>query len=133
MFTYLPNIWLVVAVAVVGSIIGSVWYSKFLFGPVWAALSGGLAQARLASRRNVMIFFGATLVEAYVAAHFVYYSGAYTFGQGAITGFWIWLGFLATTTAVGAAFIGQNLKLWAIDAGYQLVSVMVMCALLANW
>jgi hypothetical protein len=68
-----------------------------------------------------------------VLAHFVAYAGSTTALQGAVTGFWIWLAFIAVTMAVGTVFAGRSWNLWKIDAGYFFVVLILQGALLAAW
>lgn len=127
MFTYSPNLWLVLAVAVVGVLIHLIWYGERGFGRVRAALTGQ------AAGRNLVALGLSLLVEGYVVAHMVYYVGAYNWVEGLQTGWWLWLGFVATILTITAVLNGQRFRLWLIDAGYQLIVLLVMAALLASW
>lgn len=134
MFLYTPNLVMVVLAAAVGLAIGAVWYSRPMFGRLWSQLMGREMGAPVAGyRRNLVIFVVATLIEAYVTAHLVYYVGAYSWFEGAVAGLWFWLGFVATNFAVGTAFGGQSTKIWLVDAGCQLLTLMAMGAILASW
>ena len=123
MFLYSPNMWLVLATAVVAVIIGVVWYSK-----ISPAEIGGIP-----ANRRLAILGVAALLESYVLAHLVYYTGAYTWLEGAKTGLWIWFGFIVSNLSISAAVAGRSPKTWYVDAGYQLILLLVMGALLATW
>jgi hypothetical protein len=129
MFMYAPNLWLVLAAAVLSLIVGWLWYSPAVLGRTWATLTG----REMAWRRNLLLIAVATLVEAYVTAHLVYYVGAYGWWEGAKAGLWLWFGYLATTLAVSTATAGQRPKVWLIDAGFQLASLLIMGAIFATW
>jgi hypothetical protein len=69
----------------------------------------------------------------YILAHFVQYAGAVTALQGAQTGLWAWLGFVATTTATNYVYEGRPWKLFWINTGMQLVVLVVTGMILAVW
>ena len=135
MITAEINYWAVLVSAVVGFGIGSVWYMPRAFGSQWMALIGK-TQADIKMSFNSTLFgktFVATLIMVYILAHFVDYAGATTPGQGALTGWWLWLGFVATIMFINVLYENKPLKLWAINAGYQLVVLIVVGAILATW
>ena len=72
------------------------------------------------------------LVEAYVLAHFIHYAGAYTLVNGIKTGVWAWLGFVATVMIGNYMFAKRPMNLFYIDAGYALVNLMIMGAIIAS-
>ena len=129
------NFWAVIAAAVSNMILGAVWYSPALFATQWMRLIGK-------SKEDIMKegpgkaygqAFVCALVTAYVFAHFIGYAGASTAVQGLQAGFWAWLGFVATTTAAMSIFEKRSWKLYAINNGYNLVSLMIMGVILALW
>ena len=135
MLTAEINYWAVIVSAVVGFAIGSVWYMPRAFGDSWKTLLGK-TEADIKAGFNEKLFgktFIATLVMVYILAHFVDYAGATTLGQGAVTGFWLWLGFVATTMLINTLYENKPLKLWAINAGYQLVVLLTAGTVLAVW
>ena len=75
--------------------------------------------------------FLASLVLAYFLAHVVEFMGASTLLDGAHVGFWVWLGFVATTSVGAYLFEGRPLALYLINAGGYLAGLAVMGALLA--
>jgi hypothetical protein len=129
------NLWGVVVGAMINMVIGAVWYSPLLFSKPWMKATGKSAEDM---RRDglgsgyIKMFIGA-LVMAYVLAHFVAYAQAETVAAGAVTGFWIWLGFVMTASLGLHIFEGRDPRLFWINNGYQLVSLMVIGGLLAAW
>lgn len=124
---------LVGAVAAMG--IGALWYSPLLFGKQWMALLGKTMATIDKSKANRA--YGITAVMAlltsYVLAHIVAYTKADTLALGLQAGFWVWLGFVATTMATTMLFEDRPVKLYLINAGYHLVNLLVMGAILASW
>lgn len=50
-----------------------------------------------------------------------------------MVGFWNWLGFVAPVTLGGVLWEGKPWKLWGLNNGYQLLSLLVMGVILALW
>lgn len=57
--------------------------------------------------------------------------GEATWYRGAILGVWFWLGFLVTSTSIDVIWMGKSFKLWLFEAGYSLVMMVAMGAILA--
>lgn len=123
----------VIVAAVVNMVVGAVWYSKSLFANEWAKLTGRKIEQMGDGSTSYVITFIAALVQAWVLAHFVAYAAADTFAEGLVTGFWLWLGFVAVAVAVNYVFEGRSWNLWKINAGYFLVVLLINGGLLATW
>ena len=128
----------VAASAVAYWVLGAVWYSRLLFERPFIALKGYTPEEVAAIRASSHAWeiggaFLASLVLAYVLAHFVKFTGAETAGTGALTGFWLWLGFVVTTNLETVIFEQRPLGLYLINNGYHLVGLLGMGALLAVW
>ncbi len=85
-----------------------------------------------ASRAYAVSFIG-SLVAAFFLSMFVYFSKASTLEGGLTIGFFIWLGFVATTVAPPYFYEDRPKKVYLIYAGYTLVGFLVMGAILAIW
>lgn len=131
------NLLAVLVAAVLGMVVGFVWYSQALFGKQWQSLSGYTPEKMKAMKNDMAktygIMFVCEIIMAYVLAHFLVFAEARTVAQGMQGGFWAWLGFVATTMLTGVLFDKKPLKLYAINTGYHLASLLVMGALLAAW
>jgi hypothetical protein len=53
--------------------------------------------------------------------------------KGALAGFWVWLGFMATLLVSLWGYENRSLKLIAINLGNNLIALVLMGALLAVW
>ena len=128
----------VLVAAVAGMVLGALWYSPLLFGKMWMSLSGitdkqiGEAKKKGMTKSYILAFVG-TLVMAYVLAHFVDYTQATTLAGGLQAGFWIWLGFVATTFLGMVLWEGKPWKLYFLNVAYYLVELLLMGAILASW
>lgn len=129
------NFLAVVIAAAANMAIGSVWYSKALFGTSWMELAG-LSPEKIKAGNPIKSMIGATaagLVMAYVLAHIVGYVGSTTVMGGLQSGFWVWLGFIATYGLNSVLFEQKTWKLYAINTGNYLVSLLVMGVILSVW
>lgn len=118
-------------------VVGAIWYSKSVFGNTW----GKLAKVDMTKKPETGEFawlmgstFVASLVTAYVLAHVTYLSAQFfghEFLQSALTtAFWLWLGFTAARVYVHDAFEGRRKKLTALTVMHELVTFMVMAAII---
>jgi hypothetical protein len=125
----------VLAAAASNMVIGTLWYSKVLFGKQWMTLIGKTEeQIKKGNPAKAMAGTAvAAFVMAYVMAHMVDFTRATTMSGGLQAGFWLWLGFVATVGTNSVFFEGKSWKLYALNMGYYLVSLLVMGAILAVW
>ncbi|HEX8150579.1 MAG TPA: DUF1761 domain-containing protein [Pyrinomonadaceae bacterium] len=128
----------VAASAVAYWVLGALWYSPLLFARPFIALKGWTPEQVAAVEAQshageIGLAFVTSLLLAYVLAHFVKFTGAETASHGALTGFWLWLGFVVTTNLETVVFEGRPLGLYLISNGYHLVGILGMGALLAVW
>lgn len=119
---------------VIKIVIGWVWYSPMLFLKQWQQVSGVTdEQMRGGMGKGMVTWIVGALVMTFVLAHAVYYAGANTVALGAAVGFVNWLGFIFVVQLDGWAADKRPFKLVAINSGSQLVSLLIMGAILAAW
>lgn len=131
------NYWAVLVAGLASMVIGSVWYSPVLFANKWMQLLGWNAQqVKEAGKGAGQALFGmfvGCLLSAFVMAHFIDFTLSDTALEGAVTAFWIWLGFIVTTFVSMPLFERKPWALFFINVGYYLVSFVVMGIILAIW
>jgi len=127
------NWWAIVVATIINIGLISIWYSKNFFGKQWARLAGRKLEDMIGSGRGYITAAAGSLLQAYILAHFVTYTGANTFWKGLVSGFWLWLGFVAVVIAINLMFEGKSWALWRINAGYFLVVLLINGGLLAAW
>lgn len=115
--------------------LGAAWYSPPLFAKPWMAMLGikkgeSNKNSLLAGMISSLI---CDLVLSFILAHFVIWSGANTFGWGALIGFICWVGFFAAPNLPQGIYENRPFKLFAINNGYWLVGLIVVGGLLAVW
>ena len=129
--------YLAVGVAALATVfIGAVWYS-LLFSKLWMKAHGyskeDLEQMRKTMGRAYIVSLFCYVVMALVLAVLVSWTGVSTVMQGALLGFLVWIGFLATLGLTANMFSEKPLSTYLLDAGYQLVYAVVMGVILAVW
>ena len=133
--------WLaVVACVVVSMIVGSVWFSQKTFFPVWWKAIGR-SEKDAPGMQNMGMTWALTALSSFVQAVFMALMvnvmgsvtpGGATLGSGALTGFMLWLGFVAPTGLTNKLFAGQ-LKAWLLEAGNHLIDFVLFGAILGAW
>ena len=122
--------------AIVNMAVGAYWYSPAGFGKQWASLSGHGDISKIdkkGANKSYVWMFVASLVMAFVLANVVRLAGAATIVEGAIVGFWVWLGFMATVQIGVVLWDNKPPKLFAINTLYSLVTLLINGAILAIW
>jgi hypothetical protein len=123
-----------VAAAVVRMVIGAVWYAPPVLGKPWMALVGMTPEkVKAGMGRAIAVDLAGSLVMAFVLTHAARYAGASTPLEGAAVGFFCWIGFVATVTLAITIYEQRPMKLFWINNGFQLISLLIMGAILAVW
>lgn len=128
------NYWAIIVAAILRMVVGSIWYSPVAFVKPWQALTGvtpesmqkGLAKA-------IVVDLILSIVMAFAIANIVVGSNITGWLNGALAGVWLWLGFVVATHLPLWAYENRPLKLIAINAGSNLVSIVLMTILLTIW
>lgn len=130
--------WIAVVVCVVVSMVsGFIWYHPAVFfKPWWRGI--GKEETEMGQANPMIYVF--TLIAAFVEAvsvalmlNVMDVMGSNSIAGGMLTGFMLWLGFVAPTNLVNKLFAGQGFKVWAIEAGNHLVNLLLFGAILAVW
>lgn len=120
--------------AVAAMIIGASWYSPLGFGKAWVRLSGVSKATMEKAKKKGMgksyaAAFASNIVMASVLALFISGPRASAY-SGVVTGGFIWLGFIATMTLGMVLWEGKPFKLYLLNNGHELVTLVVMGAIL---
>ena len=128
------NIVAVVLAGIASMVVGFLWYSPMLFGNMWMKMMGHTAKSMKKAQQEMgmmyALSFVASLVTAYVLFHVMVMSQAYfnytPMMAGLMSAFWMWFGFIMPVQFTDVLFGGKRKKLFAINTGYQLVSMLAM-------
>lgn len=129
------NLFAVIVAAVAFMILGMAWYSPMLFGKLWMNAMGK-TEDEMKNVNPGMSYMAMTVLSlfmAYVLAYVLYLASATDFSKAVVTGFWVWLGFIIPVSATTVFFEGRSLRLFILNAGYYLVGIILMSALLSLW
>ncbi len=123
----------VLAAAVLGFVIGGLWYSPLGFARVWMQ-AAGLTEEQTRQAPMGRIFGFAMLAQLVMAFNLAAFIGPKaSLGFGVFAGFAAGLGWVAMSLGVIYLFEQRPLKLWLVNSGYQVVTYTVMGAVLGVW
>jgi hypothetical protein len=126
--------WAIIVAAVVKFLIGWGWYSPPVLGKRWAELSGQPLTTDVSGLMPALVAqIVGDLIMAYILARFIIHYSAPSLLGGVLVGFMAWLGFVATLMVASMFYEKKPAELIAINAGYQLVGIVVMGAILGVW
>lgn len=131
------SIMAIIGSGIVSMIIGYVWYGP-LFGKMWAQLQGWsssdmqMKQSQGMAKSYAMMFIG-SLVLATVLGMFARTVGAITLTDGVMVGFWAWVGFALPLLLSSVLWEGKSWKLYALNAGYNVVQFVLLGAIVTLW
>jgi hypothetical protein len=125
--------WLAVAAAtVVGFPIGALWYGP-LFGGAWMAATG-IMQERLQQASKARIYGATLLLNLVIAISLAMFIGSTASLQdGLFAGFMAGFTYVAAAFGITYLFELRSFRLWAINAGYQVIMFSAMGAILGVW
>ncbi len=127
----------ILVAAVVGYVLGALWYSPVMFAKPWVAAHGFTSEQTAAMKADAPkaygISFVAMIVMAAVLSIVLNHLGAHDWRSGALWAAHIWLGFAATIGLMANLYTGKKFAVFLIDTGYQLLYLVVMGAILGAW
>lgn len=135
------NWFAVIACVIVSMVSGSIWYNpKTFFNIWWKGI--GKSEGDAPGTENMGMTWGLTVLSSFVQAVAMslmvtamgsLMTNGISAGSGALTGFMLWLGFIAPTYLVNKLFAGHGFKVWAIEAGNHLINFVLFGAILGAW
>lgn len=132
-----PNYLAILTAVIATFAIGALWYSPVLFGNMWVRAHGyageRLERMKKAAPRAYGISLVAFLVLASVLAFIASQSGVGSATGGMKLGLAMWVGFAATIGLTAWVYSDKPFSTYLIDAGYQLVYLLVMGAIIGGW
>jgi hypothetical protein len=125
--------WLAVVVATVSSFaLGGVWYGP-LFSKAWMSLTG-MTKEKGAQASMAVTFGGTFALNLLIAIAIALLTGPHAgWKLGLHTGLFSAFFFVATSIGVIYLFEQRPLRLWLINAGYQVVNFAIMGSIIGAW
>jgi hypothetical protein len=127
----------ILVASIVSMAIGFLWYGP-LFGKLWMSWMNlnkkkiDESKQKGMAKYYVAAFIG-TFVTNLVLAGTLTYIGARDVLDGVALAFWLWLGFIATTTLSSVLWEGKPVKLYLLNNAHNLVSIIVAAIILVLW
>jgi|SRR6218665_647394 len=154
------NFYAVIAATFVTLVVGFVWYSPKVFGTIWMRETGITEEK--ARQSNMLKVFGLTILYSFMLsflmpalvihqmgvlgvfggdmknANYIEFMNQHgglfrTFKHGALHGFISGLFIALPITAINGLFEQKSWKYILINAGYWIVSMMIMGAIICGW
>jgi len=123
--------WLAVVVATVSSFaLGGLWYGP-LFSKAWMNLTGMTKEK--GAQASMALTFGGTFALNLLIAIALLTGPHAGWKMGLHTGIFSSLFFVATSIGVIYLFEQRPLRLWLINAGYQVVNFAIMGSIIGAW
>lgn len=127
------NFLAVVAATVLAFVVGGLWYSPVMFLKAWLA-GAGLTEAdtqkghpgKIYGGAFALTFVAATLLAVLIGDHKSLLAGVHW-------GLIISIGWVATSLGTNYLFERRSLKLWLVNAGYNVVTFVLMGAVIGMW
>ena len=126
------NLMGVILATVAAMLVGSIWYSKSVFGASWMKMVG-IDESKMGKEglKPMIGMLVMAFIASYVLAHVTYLASSfYTdmsyLASALTTAFWVWLGFVAYSTVSSDLFELRPKKLTAINLSGQLVTFLAM-------
>jgi hypothetical protein len=134
------NVLAIIAVAIVNMLIGGLWYSSILFGKQWSKLMGWgkiskqqMAKIKKDANKGYAGEFINSLIMAWVFALFMNFFWITNIDTAMRIAGLFWAGFVFPVMMGSVFWENRPIKLMWINAGYRLVSMLVMSIILTVW
>lgn len=132
------NFWPILISTIVAFGISALWYSPFLFGKEWMALTGMTdSDINEAKGKGIWKLYVIQLIVTFISflvlAFFIASTSSTGGSNGAIFGFVVWVGFVATTAVGSLLWEKRSFKLTLIDTVIILVNLIIGGAIIGTW
>lgn len=131
----------ILVAALANFVIGFMFHGP-LFGKVWMKLANihptGNEKFKdmvpqMVKNYLVNVLFAYVLAVVYLFATTSPIMGGSGAVNGIVCAFWVWLGFVFTTTSIEVIWMGRSAKLWYFELAASLTSCLAMGAIIGAW
>lgn len=124
----------IVAAGVIPVLLGMVWFHPRVFGTHWMQMSGISPDMSERVRRDrwayCLMALAGGMLTAYIMDTFSILAGVSSVFEAIRMGFWSWAGFVMPILLGSIIWEGRDRRLYFINAGYWLVTFVLMAVLL---
>jgi len=114
--------------------LGGLWYSPVLFLKPWMRMTGITAeQMKQGMGKKIAFDVLASILMVFAMYHTIRFANVTSVPWGMALGFLNWLGFIAVATVSSVTYERRPAGLFWIHNGYNLISLMIMGAIIAVW
>jgi hypothetical protein len=133
------NVWSVLVATLASFLLGGVWYSNALFAPAWIR-GHGWSEAQVAEKKKghplpcfataiLTSLVSCWIMDMAIAGAKIPADAFCAAGFAAVC----WLAFTMPETLCAAMFSGSSKLVWRIDAGFELVRLIIAAEILVHW
>lgn len=123
----------VLVAAVMSFLVGPLWYGP-LFGKKWATLTGVTEeQGKEMGMKPLIVTFIGFLCLSYAIGRIMSFGGLSGAWWGCMVAFLVWLMIMAPLMLSQTLYQNQPVKLWGIDAGFRLVTTLIIGLIIGIW
>jgi Protein of unknown function (DUF1761) len=122
----MPVNWLAIGLATLASfIVGGIWYSPGVFGRKWMA-ENHFNQDDVAKRKMARVFGLSFFLSLVMATNLAFFLGKSSLRFDVLASLGVGIGWIAPAFGVVYTFEKKSIALFLINAGYHVVSLLVM-------
>jgi len=110
-------------------VLGIIWYSEAVFGKQWMKMTG--VKEMKPTLVKLVAGLVISVIPAYVLAGLIGMMGTVTLMSGLLAGLLAWLGFVGTLSLAPVLWEKKPLNLYLLNNAYNLVSFLLMGAIIA--
>ena len=127
------NFWAILVITVIYFALGAFWYSKILFGNIWAKANNfNIDDLKMEAKTFIGAAVAAFLSTLFLAL-LLELMVPYDILIGLLTGVIVGVGFVFVIGFYDVIYEDKNIKAWAVDAGYHLVALTIAGLILGLW
>ena len=129
------NIWAVLLATASSLVVGSVWYTRAVFGRYWMKAAGHTEESMKGSGTGAIIitifvsFITATVLAGAAAIAQNFYGGNFLINS-LLTGLILWAGFTAARMVTHDAFDRRPAGLTVLNLAHELVTILLMALII---
>jgi hypothetical protein len=135
MLEFFTNNWQGIVLATIAAMaIGTLWYSKFMFGTQWQQLAKLKdSDIKKGMAKGVLVMLLMSFVSAFVLQRFLVISNPEDILSAIKVAIWLWLGFVVTCAVTKGVWEKRSVNLALINLSNQLITLCVMAAILYSF